>query len=88
MKAIISVIGEDRLGVIAKVSGKLFEMQINIEDISQTIMQNYFTMIMKWQVSLKRSVKKSVWIYAYKAKASLTQCTKSEVKYAVKGRNF
>ena len=46
MKAIISVIGEDRLGVIAKVSGKLFEMQINIEDISQTIMQNYFTMIM------------------------------------------
>mgnify|MGYP006076990253 FL=1 len=46
MKAIISVIGQDRLGVIAKVSGKLFEMNINIEDISQTIMQNYFTMIM------------------------------------------
>ncbi len=46
MKAIISVIGEDRLGVIAKVSTKLFELNINIEDISQTIMQNYFTMIM------------------------------------------
>lgn len=46
MKAIISVIGQDRLGVIANVSGKLFEMNINIEDISQTIMQNYFTMIM------------------------------------------
>ena len=46
MKAIISVIGQDRLGVIAKVSGKLFEMNINIEDISQTIMQDYFTMIM------------------------------------------
>ncbi|MBR2030511.1 MAG: ACT domain-containing protein [Clostridia bacterium] len=46
MKAIISVIGEDRPGIIAKVSSKLFEMNVNIEDISQTIMQNYFTMIM------------------------------------------
>ena len=51
MKAIISVIGEDRLGVIAKVSGKLFDMQINIEDISQTLMQNYFVMIMMTDVS-------------------------------------
>ena len=46
MKAIISVIGKDRPGIIAKVSGKLFEMNVNIEDISQTIMQEYFTMIM------------------------------------------
>ena len=45
-KAIISVIGEYRPGIIAKVSSKLFEMNVNIEDISQTIMQNYFTMIM------------------------------------------
>ena len=51
MKAIISVIGADSMGVIAKVSGKLFEMQINIEDISQTIMQNYFTMIMMVDMS-------------------------------------
>ena len=46
MKAIISVIGKDRPGIIAKVSGKLFELNVNIEDISQTIMQDYFTMIM------------------------------------------
>ncbi len=46
MKAIISVIGKDRPGIIAKVSVKLFELNINIEDISQTIMQDYFTMIM------------------------------------------
>lgn len=46
MKAIISVIGKDRPGIIAKVSGRLFEMNVNIEDISQTIMQEYFTMIM------------------------------------------
>lgn len=47
MKAIVSVIGRDRTGIIAKVSGKLFEMGVNIEDISQTVMQSaYFTMIM------------------------------------------
>ena len=46
MKAVISVTGCDAIGIIAKVSGKLFELNINIEDISQTIMQNYFTMIM------------------------------------------
>lgn len=46
MKAIVSVVGEDKTGIIAKVSGALYNMNINIEDISQTIMQNYFTMIM------------------------------------------
>ncbi|MCX4362906.1 MAG: ACT domain-containing protein [Clostridia bacterium] len=46
MKAIVSVIGKDKKGIIAKVSTALFEMDINIEDISQTIMQDYFTMIM------------------------------------------
>ncbi len=46
MKAIVSVIGKDTRGIIAKVSTKLYEMDINIENISQTIMQDYFTMIM------------------------------------------
>lgn len=47
MKAIVSVIGRDRTGIIAKVAYKLYEMDINIEDISQTVMQDtYFTMIM------------------------------------------
>ena len=46
MKAIVSVIGKDKKGIIAKVSGALYDMNINIEDISQTIMQEYFTMIM------------------------------------------
>ncbi len=46
MKAIVSVLGEDKKGIIAKVSGALFDMGINVEDISQTIMQSYFTMIM------------------------------------------
>jgi len=47
MKAIISVIGVDKVGIIAKVSNALYEMGINIEDISQTIMQDrVFTMTM------------------------------------------
>lgn len=46
MKAIVSVIGKDKKGIIAKASTALYEMNINIEDISQTIMQDFFTMIM------------------------------------------
>lgn len=46
MKAIVSVIGSDKRGIIAKVTTALWEMNVNVEDISQTIMQKYFTMIM------------------------------------------
>ncbi len=46
MKAVITVVGKDKTGIIAKVSGYLAEKTINILDISQTIMQDLFTMIM------------------------------------------
>lgn len=46
MRAVITVIGHDRVGIIATVSNILAEAQINILDISQTIMQDMFTMIM------------------------------------------
>lgn len=46
MKAIVTVIGKDKSGIIAKVSGALAEKGVNIEDISQTIVQGNFTMIM------------------------------------------
>ena len=46
MKAIATVIGKDRVGIIAKVSNYLAESGVNILDISQTIMQDLFTMIM------------------------------------------
>ena len=46
MKAVVTVVGEDRVGIIARVSTLLCENDINILDISQTIMQNMFTMIM------------------------------------------
>ena len=51
MKAIITVLGEDRVGIIAKVSSLLADEGINILDISQTIMQNVFTMIMLVDIS-------------------------------------
>lgn len=46
MKAIVTVIGKDKSGIIAKVSTALAENSVNIEDISQSIVQGYFTMIM------------------------------------------
>jgi ACT domain-containing protein len=42
----ITVIGEDRKGIVAKISNLLFTFDINIEDISQKIMGSYFVMIM------------------------------------------
>lgn len=46
MKAVITVVGQDKKGIIAKVSTVLYENDINILDISQTIMEDMFTMIM------------------------------------------
>lgn len=45
-KALISVTGLDATGIIARVSTKLYEMNINILDITQTILGGYFTMMM------------------------------------------
>ncbi len=46
MKAIITVVGMDKVGIIAGVSNLLSECDVNIMDISQTILQDYFTMMM------------------------------------------
>ena len=51
MKAIVTVMGKDKPGIIAKVSTCLFENGVNILDINQTIMQDIFTMIMLVDVS-------------------------------------
>ena len=45
MRAVITVVGKDKPGIIAAVSGALAERAVNILDISQTIMQSFFTMI-------------------------------------------
>ncbi len=46
MRGIITVIGQDRVGIIAGVSGILSACNVNILDISQTTMQDLFTMMM------------------------------------------
>ncbi len=45
-KALISVTGLDTTGIIARVSTRLYELNINILDITQTILGGYFTMMM------------------------------------------
>ena len=50
-KVILTVIGEDKVGIIAAVATTLAENHINILDISQTIMQGFFTMIMVVDIS-------------------------------------
>ena len=51
MKAVVTVTGKDNKGIIAKVSAFLSEKSANIEDISQTILGEYFAMIMLVDVS-------------------------------------
>ncbi|MGN0708046.1 MAG: ACT domain-containing protein [Faecalibacterium sp.] len=51
MKAFITVVGHDTVGVIAKVSGLCSELGINIEDVTQSILQGMFAMIMLVDIS-------------------------------------
>ena len=51
VKAIVTVIGKDKKGIIARVSGALAETGANVEDISQTVMQGYFMMMMLVDIS-------------------------------------
>ena len=51
MKAIVTVVGKDRVGIIANVCTVLAGFNVNVLDISQTVMQGYFTMMMATDVS-------------------------------------
>ena len=51
MKAIVTVVGKDRVGIIAGVCTALAKYNVNVLDISQTVMQGYFTMMMVTDVS-------------------------------------
>jgi len=54
-KVIISVVGKDTVGIIAKVCTYLADSKVNVLDISQTIIQDFFTMMMI--VDIKNSTK-------------------------------
>ena len=51
MKAILTVIGRDRSGIIARTSTLLYKHEANIEDLTQTILSGYFTMVMLLDLS-------------------------------------
>ncbi len=51
MKAVVTVIGEDKVGIISSISKILSECNANILDISQTTMDNLFTMVMYVEVA-------------------------------------
>ncbi len=51
MKGIITVLGKDRVGIIAKVCVYLAERNVNVLEISQTIVEGYFNMIMIVDIS-------------------------------------
>lgn len=46
MRAVITVIGKDRTGIIAKISDTLYNHKVNIVDISQNVMEDMFAMVM------------------------------------------
>lgn len=50
MQVIITVIGTDKVGIIAQVTTKLATLDVNIQDVSQTIMQGAFTMMLAAQL--------------------------------------
>ena len=52
MKAIVTVVGEDRVGIIAMVCTELDNYKVNVLDIRQTVMQGYFTMMMAVDTSM------------------------------------
>lgn len=50
MKAVITVIGKDTVGILAKVSGVCANVQANVAEVTQSIMQEYFAMIMMVEI--------------------------------------
>ena len=89
MKAIVTVIGKDQVGIIAGVCTLLAAQGVNVLDISQTIMQDYFTMIMMVDTAACRTdlpeypPKLPYWKRpspsASNARTSSKRCTESEV---------
>ena len=58
MKAILTVIGKDKVGIIAGISNKLSKLKINILDVNQTILDGYFSM--KMMLDLKECTEEFV----------------------------
>ena len=57
MKAIVTVVGKDSKGIVAGVAGKIAELGLNIDDISQTVLDEFFTMMGVVSRSIGRGVR-------------------------------
>ena len=71
MRAIVTVIGKDQVGIIAAVCTLLSEKNVNVLDISQTILQEFFTMTML----VDTSAATVGWTSGSSRRRSLTRCT-------------
>lgn len=92
MKAIVSIVGKDQVGIIANVCSELAACNINILEISQKIMDGFFTMMLVTDLSgcdkpldevsnrLQTCTEgKAAFPSVFSARTCLTQCTSSEV---------
>lgn len=50
MRAVITVVGRDAVGILAKVSGSCYEHHINVAEVTQSILQDMFAMIMMVEI--------------------------------------
>ena len=90
MRAIVTVLGKDRVGIMSAVCTLLAEHNVNVLDISQTILQGYFTMVMLVDVSagdmpfadlaglLEQEGKATTCPSTHRERIFLTPCTGSE----------
>ena len=51
MRAVLTVVGKDTVGILAKISGECAKYSVNINEVSQTVLQDMFCMIMMCDVS-------------------------------------
>ena len=87
-KAVVTVVGNDTIGIIARVSAALAQHEANILDISQTVLSGMFNMMMIVDVSLSdfdalsaalpRWARSSGFRFGFSVAKSLTRCTASD----------
>ena len=91
-KRIVTVVGKDSVGIIAKVCVYFADNEINILDITQTIVGGYFNMMMVVDIEKSskgtaatsiKSVRKSVFRSRYSMNQYLNQCTESNHYYNI-----
>ena len=75
MKAVISVTGKDNIGIIAKVASECSLYDANIQDISQTVLSEYFAMIMLVDIT-----KLTDSLFLSCTRIFLIQCTEYEAE--------